>query len=427
MKALRVVWPLALATLFVMLALKLFAMPFVWSLAAWAVALFSLCRTLETHTLRIAVFNLALFTGLLSAIELGTWSATRRSEDDAVSRSPGGPSARALSELPARSARTVIRNVGTYFESPCRMDDVLGYVPKTNGVLTAACTIGDRAVYDVEYTIDRNLMRVVAPASSPEYCVVFFGGSFMFGHGLPDSATIPYQCGALSRGACRAYNFSFNGYGAHQMLSAIEHGVINTVAESAPDYAVYMAIYGHVARVAGKVGWDSHGPMYAQDENGAARSAGHFDQRPVREQRPFLTRLMWQARKSAILTRLIRWRTSKIDASDEKLFTAVVDAARSGFESEFPGSEFHVIFWDEANRDSKRLCATLRAKGLRVHLASEIIPHLLTNPAEFHIDPMDRHPNRKANGYIARYILARIVRESPGVRSPSLAEEEDGS
>lgn len=44
-----------------------------------------------------------------------------------------------------------------------------------------------------------------------------------------DNETAAYQVGEMSSGNYRIFNFGFKGYGPHQMLSAIEHSLVEDI------------------------------------------------------------------------------------------------------------------------------------------------------------------------------------------------------
>ncbi len=82
-------------------------------------------------------------------------------------------------------------------------------------------------------------------------CVLFFGGSFTFGEGLNDNETMPYSVGIKMKGKYQVYNFGFHGYGPHQMLSAIEHNMVNDIISCKQKYVIYQALVTHADRSGG--------------------------------------------------------------------------------------------------------------------------------------------------------------------------------
>jgi len=116
---------------------------------------------------------------------------------------------------PSYSAKYIVR------------DDVLGAAPTIGVTGRSRLLNGNEVIYDVAYTIGSDRLRVSPPVHEPVVgSVVFFGCSYTFGEGLPDDATMPYRVGVISGGKYQIRNFGFHGYGAHQMLSALEAGVV---------------------------------------------------------------------------------------------------------------------------------------------------------------------------------------------------------
>ena len=89
---------------------------------------------------------------------------------------------------------------------------------------------------------------------------MFFGCSFMFGHGVEDDQTLPYYFVQEARGTFEGFNFAGDGWGPHQMLREIETGFVRRVAGT-PELAIYEAIPDHLRRVAGRAPWED-GPKY---------------------------------------------------------------------------------------------------------------------------------------------------------------------
>jgi lysophospholipase L1-like esterase len=123
-------------------------------------------------------------------------------------------------------AYQVFTNTRTITEQPKEFagsKPVLGWGALTPGSFVAkkvGAGTGD-VIYDVTYTIDDHLLRrTVSPGSGPT--IAFFGDSFVFGEGLPDSETLPQVFSDLEGRKLRVLNFAFSGYGPQQFLRALE-------------------------------------------------------------------------------------------------------------------------------------------------------------------------------------------------------------
>jgi len=300
-------------------------------------------------------------------------------------------------------------------------DNDLGYAP-TPGFSGRAWRIqgdADSMVYDVKYSIGANGLRRSPPDRGPDIsaCVLFFGGSFTFGLGLEDEETMPYQVGRLSNGRVRVYNFGVNGYGPHQMLSALESGRVDAAINCRPTHVIYLAVWDHVARVAGLRPWQRHDPRYRLDPGGSARRDGNFDDDPSPEPRPWLlARVLRQFEKSVLIQRVSR-RVRPITKEDVRLFLAIVSRSRELTFREYPGARFDVILWRafisyfrqaDARRVNEMMVTALRSAGYSLHDVDSILPGFATDPLPYEI-PLEPHPNALATRLLAEYVLRAIV------------------
>ncbi len=283
----------------------------------------------------------------------------------------------------------------------------LGYGPAPGYVAHQRRSSGQELVYAVDYTIDRHGLRLgppVAPGGGAE-CLLFFGGSFTFGEGLGDREALPYQVGLLTEGRYRVYNFGYHGYGPHQMLAALEGGLVDGVIACRPRVVVYQAIRDHASRAAGHKFWDTRGPRYEVGADGSAVRRGRFDDGATTWPEWLRVALL----KSAFFAALAHWHP-EAGPDDYARFVAIVDTARRHTDAHYPGSEFHVLLWDKAGRE---MDDGLRAAGIRVHLVNEILPDRLDDRVRYQIHARENHPNAEAYAGIARYLVDEILPAEP--------------
>ncbi len=263
-------------------------------------------------------------------------------------------------------------------------------------------------LYDVVYTIDSNGLRIgpfTNNSNNSAQCVLFYGCSFTFGEGLNDDETMPYLVGIKSNGTYHTYNFGFHGYGAHQMLAALEHGLEEKVVPCKPKYAVYAALMDHIRRSAGLVPYDKNGPRYTLNQNGEVILTGRF----VDYEKSFISWIKKRLRKSYILRETIL-KENPFSSDNISLFVSIVDRARTIFENRYPGSQFYVLFWDKfvdqgGIGDREKVLHALDEKGIRAHLISNI----LQNDKSEYLIKLDGHPNAFANKLIAEYVIDNIL------------------
>jgi hypothetical protein len=288
-----------------------------------------------------------------------------------------------------------------------KTDDILGYAPLKNSSASHSKYYKNEVIFDVVYTIDSNGLRISPPYNSKNNtgCILFFGGSFTFGEGVNDEETMPYITGIKTHGKYRVYNFGYRGYGPHQMLSAIEKGLVATIIECKPKYVIYQALVPHIARSAGLEKWTRHHPKYILKKNGEIIYKGHYDD----EKRPFIIKMIFELKKSLILERIFNRNFSR---GHINLFIEIVNTSRQMIEARYPGCEFHVIFWNDKNfKDYKEVLEKLKRKKIRIHLITDILPDFYEKESEYRISKYDRHPTPLANEIIAEYVARKIIKE----------------
>jgi hypothetical protein len=368
-----------------LLFLKYFTAPYVWISLSWFfVFIFWMISSNKTFTkavllyISIIIFTFGFFEAYLS-----------------FSKSHKNNKIRLLNE-------------GKITDAVWIKHDILGYAPVKNNTITSTRYLGDTVTYKVVYTIDSDGLRIAPPhkADSSE-CVLFFGCSYTYGEGVNDTETMPYLTGLKTNQNFRIYNFGFHGYGPHQMLSALEHGMVENIIKCKPRYAIYQALVTHIERSAGLESWDIHGPKYILNKDGEAVYAGYFDSEKIISPKRIENQLL----KSAIFQK-IWWKyhgngRKPTNSDDIELFLGIVDKARRVFEARYPGSEFRVLFWDYSNNDNySKVIRGLNKRGVRVDLVSQILPDINSNAYTIGEDP---HPNRSAYEIIAEYVANKIV------------------
>jgi hypothetical protein len=303
-------------------------------------------------------------------------------------------------------------------------DDVLGWAPaKRMQARVIKANLGGLlhhpvgSMYDVKYTIDSDGLRLPPPYRTDDLAgtALFFGCSYVFGTGLKDDETLPYQVGAQSGGRYRTFNFSFEGYSPIQMLAAIENGMVRRVVDTAPQYAYYTAIAHHVWRAAGRVARTKNEPRYVLDADESVHQAGFYeDSKPLAERLGLGRRVAVQLNKSATW-RMLDLHDSRITDDDIRLYLAMVRRSKELLTIQYPGIQFRVILWrnqdvPEGNTIYEKMRDGFRRMGIPVDLVEDILPSYNADPEKFQISFADTHPNALANRLLAQYVLNQIVR-----------------
>jgi hypothetical protein len=387
-----------------LVALKYFTVPYLWIFLVGSAALF--VTAVFDRRRRALWFNVACIGVGLGIFEHYLWTSGYK-----------GYEARRVNE----------GNVDQRIHAP---HGQLGWAPLAGTVATQKLFFEGEVVYDVSYTIGPNGLRISSPTAagndpSPK-CILFFGDSFTFGQGLEDQQTLPFQVHEKSMQRYRTYNFGVNGYGAHQMLSALQDGLVHDVVQcerSQVSHVFYQGITEHARRSAGRLWWESRGPRYVLTEDGGVRREGDFeDHEDYAEDRTFVQILGTQIFKSMIYQAIAQGRYVRMYSRDMiDLYLGIIDEARSVVRADFPSAEFHVLLWDEDNLDNRTIRQGLRDRDIAVHLMSDILPRYEPDDLNqvYRIHERDSHPNALANELIAQYVVSQVL-PSPGA---SVADE----
>ena len=289
-----------------------------------------------------------------------------------------------------------------YAAGSTQSDDVLGYAPLP-GEIAHTRLDGDVTVFDVIYTIGDDGLRVTPPTVDGLPCILFFGGSFTFGHAVRDDENLPYLVGERVSDSFRIHNFGYIGYGPHQMLSSLQQGRVYATISCEPRYIVYSGVSDHLDRINGRASWDGHGPWFeVVDDELVLR--GNFD-----DPRGLSKVVRKELEKSPVIAKILARFRPDID-DDAALYGLIVSEAARLTRERHPTSEFHVIFWDRFgnNLDVGALTA-LSEQGLTTHRVSNIIPDFDEDRPKYEISEHDQHPSPLAYRAVADYVLAEIV------------------
>lgn len=367
--------------------LKFAPVPFFWLWLTWAAFLFASILVVHGAWPRAILFNFGIVLCMLAAVE---------------------------AYLSSNEYTSPIYPDGDFYVH----DDLLGWAP-VKGMQAHAIKFGPAGLlnhpsgllFDTTYTIDSNGLRVAPPYQSDHLTgtVLFFGCSFTFGEGLKDNETLPYQVGAQSGGQYRTFNFAFEGYSPAQMLAEIEHGMVRRVVDTTPRYAYYVAIPGHVWRVAGLVSWGGHEPRYVLDADGTVHQEGYFEDRRPLHARLGIHRGVRQLRKSAIW-RMLESPEPRITGDDLRLYFAVVRRSQELLKTQYPGIQFRVILWPVRNDPTyEKLRDGFLQMSIPLDLVEDILPDFRTDRSGFILSSADHHPNAIANRLIAQHVLNEIA------------------
>jgi hypothetical protein len=399
-----------------LLAIEFLPLPFLWIFVCWFAFFLAVSMASNTTFLQIVSINLAAVLGLFMIaevvfaikaqpnVEQKTKPATESQSTNLVHGQPF---------FPDGDPRYTAYDLATILA-----DEQLGHAPRANTRVRGRRSAGGEQLYDVVYTIDSNGTRVTPTyrGDGTPACILFFGGSFTFGEGVNDTEAMPYIVGVKTSDRYRVFNFGYRGYGPHQMLSALEHGMVDDVVQDCkPQYVFYQTIRAHIKRSAGvrPMLVDKHGPRYRLRDNGELVYDGRFDEASNMPEETIVRRsTAYELLSQSFLFKEIH-RGTVIQSENIALLASIVDASRRIAESRWPGSEFHVILWnDRFDPKGKMLEWALEEGQFALHRISDIIPDYLGDKGKYQIhEEHDSHPNALAHERLADYVVREVIGE----------------
>jgi hypothetical protein len=285
-------------------------------------------------------------------------------------------------------------------------EPVLGSRLQPNRVIKTAKIREGKAIYRAVYSIDRYSRRITPgqERGAAKERLLFFGCSFVFGHGVLDDQTLPYYVSRLLP-THRVYNYGSNGYGPQNMLARLRQTPIVSEAKG-PGKAtgVYVFIDSHVHRAVGSLAitgsWGGGLPYYFLGEDGKLVRKGDF-----KKGRRWLTAFYslvaasGAARYHGIDLPPIRDRHLRLTAS-------IIKESSDEFKAKFGGRFLVVFFPGNSKRYKERLLPLLKGADVEVLDYGDLELRKSVGPDSY---LEDGHPGPAAYEALAR-LLARDVR-----------------
>lgn len=272
----------------------------------------------------------------------------------------------------------------------CGFDPVLGWSLKPG--MTAVPGSPDRAGDTV--ATDARGIRVEPGGSGPDSekpSILFVGGSFTFGYGVPYGDSLPGRFGRLLPPGCQAVNLGVPAFGTDQSLLMLERGLeaFNTKA------VVYTFIPPHVVRNGNldrrrlfpESRVPATKPLFALDDEGGVFLA----RKPVPID-DYTTSWFWD-----LLVLRLGPRLGTFPPEPRELTRALVAAMDK--EARAKGAEFVVLVWDLD-------CATRYEAPLPEGVERLVVCDGAPQGFSEMELPGDRHPNARAYAFAAEKLMA---------------------
>lgn len=298
---------------------------------------------------------------------------------------------------------------------PHDFDKFLGYTAKPNLDIHAIARQKEKVIYDVHYKIDKNGLRYTPSSNeNSDQCIFFFGDSYIYGEGLNDNQTLPNQLGEKTHHKYKMYNFAYSGYGPQQMLSAIEHGVIDKKTSGCKSsIIIYDGMPDHIRRVAGKRFWSLHDPEYDLVNNKVVYRGSFADHRfncPLK-----LKNTLSKSQVNIFINRRIINKNFHMTPNEEiyytKLYTDILKQSKELAKQKYNTKRFIILFWNLDYEDAFKhidIQKNLITNSLETYPIGEILPGYDSKNSKYLIK-YEAHPNQLANETIAEFLAKRLA------------------
>lgn len=293
----------------------------------------------------------------------------------------------------------------------------LGYTLNPNQVLKIRETHGGDVITEATYTIDAagNRAHPCRHGSEPGSCILLFGCSFAFGHGLEDDETLGAVLEQEIPG-CHVRNLAVLGYGPAQVLGIVDGWAKTGTAPCARGIALYIVMEDHVNRAVGGLHpvmtWAGEFPAFDTGSDGNVQFTGTFLE----------TISPWQLGLWSLLIKSKvedRFHLSGLFAHSERSFrrtSRIIAAARERLLRIWPGSELYVLPYP-GHATGLRLVPYLGEVGVPVFdVSGTIDPRDPSNG----LHRRDAHPSALAGSRLGRAIAGaiRTGKLRPGSSAP---------
>jgi hypothetical protein len=309
-----------------------------------------------------------------------------------------------------------------HYDPNYAVESALGRSPSAPGAYKSSRTDTKRNVpiYDVIYTIDKNLLRQTISSDSGS-AIAFFGDSFTFGEGVNDAQTLPQAFADLTDRKIRVLNLGFHGYGPEQFLHIVETGMFDHVLGNKPRLFVFQTAVWQADRTACKPIWVRTSPSYRLNGSEVTLAGRCSD-----TLRNIARRIAW---KSAFFRQFIAPIVAgNVTGDDVALYLAVIHKAVELARERYgvPTVILHLSYTNEylraAGLTDDEIKRRLRETGahvldvtLRAPNGDPLVDYSVESPF---LIPGDAHPSPLAHRTRAGLLLNYLQEKLPAVLEP---------
>ena len=273
-----------------------------------------------------------------------------------------------------------------------------GYFPKANSEFFEKIYFKEKLIKTNKYSINKyGHRKSIGSQTNSKQCIIFFGGSIIFGQSLNDNETLPHFVSMKFNGEKKVYNFAFNGYGPHQFLSKIENSYLNQLMKCEELTFVSFYIHDHIGRVVGKRSWGDKSPRYVINGEKLTQK-GFFSSYPFK----LIMKFRKNIRNSKIAS--IFFDVEKTNKKDQYIFIRILDEIEKKINSKYSNSNIYYIVWDKKNSVNQIVKNFFKSKKI-------IQIENLNIPSKYYSNniPGDNHPTKEFNEILSKHIKNLII------------------
>lgn len=287
---------------------------------------------------------------------------------------------------------------------PEHVGSQLGTVPYKDSVYVDLKMNGADTVFNVNYSIDSNHIRITPGfKEEKDKYALFFGCSIAFGFGLEDDQTFPYHF--QNQSDYNSYNFGYTGYGTNQMLARLQYQNLKSYVKGKDGIAVYVFFWDHIERAIGSmgryVGWVSNAPYYYLEDGKLKRD------RLFKNGRPITSGLYERLYQSSIVQYFDVGFPIGLNENHFDLVTEMIRESKIEYEKQFGNDEFYVAIYPSFTEVDPE-----KYKSFLSYLDSKKIKYIdLTKDFKYSAENTlggDPHPNSNTNKELSEELLKQI-------------------
>ena len=229
----------------------------------------------------------------------------------------------------------------TKTEIEYEVNEHYGYHPKKNRKFNEEIYYKNNLFKKNNYTINNFGHRKIENSTKIiDNCIIFHGGSNIFGQSLNDNETLPFYVKSSLNNRYNVFNFGFNGYGPHQFLSKLENNYIEELSSCSNSIIIYQVKKDHIGRTAGKRSWGDKSPRYIFKDNKLIQK-GFFSDFPFK----IIMKLRKNFRHSQVFN--IIHNVESVNEKDKQLYLSILKQIEKVSKEKFKKTRFIYIIWDD--------------------------------------------------------------------------------